>query len=130
MTKDKWIWIPHAGHLCIGHLCRFKLNTYVGKYIVSTVGEYIPDNEVIDIIKPEFKHLRGDEKEHAFIRKYQAEEIGCDRKFETMVFEARKSKHKCCPYEIMVEKEVDMNGYNSAEDAYNGHLKMCKKWSN
>lgn len=129
MTKDKWIWMPHAGHFILGHKCRFKLNTYVGKYIISTVGEYIPDNELIDIIAPEFKHLQGDEKEYAYIEKYECETVGCDRKYETMVFKAKKSKCKCCPYTIIVSKQVDFQGYNDPKRAYQGHLNLCNKWS-
>jgi hypothetical protein len=129
MEKEKWVWMPHAGHFILGHKCRFKLNTYVGKYIVSTIGEYVLDNELIDILKPEFKHLRGDEREYAYIKKYKCEDIGVNRKYETMVFEANKGKHKCCPYEIDVTREVDMRGYKTAEEAYKGHLDLCKKWS-
>lgn len=104
MEKSKWVYMPHAGHFIAGDSCRFRLNTYVGKYIVSTVGEYITD--------------RGDE-----------EELGFDRKYETMVFEAHKSENKCCPYEIDASKEVEMVGYNTAGDAYEGHQKLCEKWS-
>lgn len=24
---------------------------------------------------------------------------------------------------------LDFNGYNDAKDAYDGHMKLCKKWS-
>ena len=104
MKKDKWIWMPHAGHFCCSKWCQFKLNTYVGKYIVSTVGEYYYTEE----------DLR---------------EVGLGRKYETMVFYAKKSEHKCCPYSIKTYNEIDMLGYNTAEDAYKGHLKLCNKWS-
>ena len=129
MKKERWIWMPHAGHFILGQKCRFRLNTYVGNYIVSTVGEYVLDNNLIDLLTPEFKHLRGDNKEYAYIRKYKCEDIGCGRKYETMVFKARKSKHKCCPYEIIVNDEVDSNGYNEPEQAFKGHLRLCMKWS-
>lgn len=137
MKKDKWIWMPHAGHFICASKCEFHLNTYVGKYIVSTVGEYWPERDVREIHAQvhnkewliENKHLLGDDFDHAYMKKFGYEKIGCDRKFETMVFEARKSEHKCCPYRIIVEKEVDMEGYNSANDAYKGHIKLCKKWA-
>ena len=75
MKKENWIWMPHAGHFICGNRCRFKLNTYVGKYIVSTVGE-MPHDEIS--------------------KKYNSnntpfQEIGCNRMYETMVFKARKS---------------------------------------
>jgi len=105
MKKEKWVWMPHAGHFVCGHRCQFKLNTYVGKYIVSTVGEMVYDQN------------KG------------FEEIGCDRLYETMVFKAVESGNKCCPYEIKVSDEVDFEGYNTPEEAYKGHLYLCDKWS-
>ena len=114
MKKENWIWMPHAGHFICGHRCQFKLNTYVGKYIVSTVGE-LPE-----ILKEYIKD--GD-----YMSQFQT--IGCDRYYETMVFKAVKSKFKCCPYEQNSGEYVDFEGYNTAEEAYKGHLKMCNKWS-
>jgi hypothetical protein len=137
MKKDKWIWMPHAGHFIMGNSCRFRLNTYVGKYIVSTVGELFTDQQVkrihAEIQDPKWYAENRLEKGDVFDYKYQMkfgyDDLGSDRTYETMVFVARKSKEKCCPWEIDVSEEVDMNGYNKAEDAYAGHLKLCKKWS-
>lgn len=133
MKKDRWVWMPHAGHLIIGHKCQFKLNTYVGKYIVSTVGEHLPDEGVREIFN-QTRNLglegRGDAREYDFIRKNGYEELGYGRTFETMVFKAIKSKDKCCPYKMLSGTEVDMDGYKTAADAFEGHLKLCKKWSN
>lgn len=132
MKKSNWIWMPHAGHLIVGHKCRFKLNTYVGDYVVSTVGEWVPE-EISRNMEVELKKDKplgkGDENEYEYLRRYGFKEIGAYRTYETMVFKAKKSDYKCCPYEIIVTEEVDMEGYNSAEDAYEGHLKLCKKWS-
>lgn len=105
MKKQNWIWMPHAGHLCVSSRCQFHLNTYVGKYIVSTVGEWQHSD-----------HLGF-------------EEIGSGRLYETMVFKSTKSsKDECCPWR-MTGHEVDMEGYNEPKSAYAGHLKMCNKWS-
>ncbi len=109
MNKEKWIQMPHPAHLCVANYCRFHLATYVGKYIVSTVGEYRP--------------------ERAIMEEFGFEEIGTGRKYETMVFRAVKSKNKCCPYKILVNEEVDMKGYNDADSATIGHNLLCKKWS-
>ena len=109
MKKEKWVWMPHAGHCIIGDQCRFHLSTYVGKYLVSTIGEYCTERSSREI--------------NAF------ENIGCDRKYETMVFKAKKSKHKCCPYKMISGDNIDMDSYNDADSAYAGHLKICKKWS-
>ena len=136
IKKEKWIWMPHAGHLIVGDQCKFHLNTKVGKYIVSTVGEYWPDRQVREIhakvYNPKWleenKHLLGDNFDVTYFKEFGYEEIGCDRKYETMVFRAKKSKYKCCPYE-MITGELDFEGYNTAEEAYKSHLKLCKKWA-
>jgi len=110
MNKENWIWMPHAGHFICWYRCRFRMNTYVGGYIVSTVGEMI---------------LEGIDNE----REMGFEEVGSGRLYETMVFKAQKSKEKCCPWEIIVSEQMDMGGYNNAVDAYEGHMKLCEKWS-
>ena len=137
MKKQNWIWMPHPAHLCVSHMCRFHLSTYVGKYIVSTVGEYSPPRSVKEItarIKDldwheKNNHLKGEEYEYAYLRKFGFDEIGMSRTYETMVFKAVKSLHSCCPYIPESGSEVDFKGYKNSQDAYAGHLKLCKKWS-
>ena len=131
MNKNKWIWMPHAGHFLLGNRCQFRLNTYVGKYIVSTVGEYLPDEGIREILnKTRNLELQGmgDEREADFLKKNGWEKVGYNRKYETMVFKAKKSNFKCCPFTIKLG-EIEMNGYNDAESAYRGHLKMCNKYA-
>ncbi len=131
MNKVNWVWMPHAGHFVCGNECRFRLNTYVGGYIVSTVGEYLPDSAVREILG-DLRKLnlegRGDDRQADFLRKNGFEKIGCDRTYETMVFKARRSKNKCCPWEVS-GSELDYAPYNDADSAYEGHLKLCQKWS-
>jgi hypothetical protein len=103
-AQHDWIWMPHAGHFICGHLCEFKLNTYVNGYIISTVGELRIDGQIVT--------------------------VGCDRKYETMVFKAKKSKHKCCLYVQCNGQECDFKGYNTPEDAYLGHMEFCRKYDN
>jgi len=137
MKKDKWIEMGHAGHFCLSHKCRFHLNTYVGKYIVSTVGELWPERVAREIhakvYDPDWlinnKHLLGDMFDSVYFKRFGFEDIGLGRKYETMVFMAKKSEHKCCPWEIEVPKAVDSGSYNTAEDAHRGHLELCEKWS-
>ncbi len=119
MEKEKWIWMPHAGHFIFADRCLFRLNTYVGKYVVSTVGE-MEKNEIDLKFHP---IIEGD-----LMSRYT--EIGCGRKYETMVFKAQKTEFKCCPYKIIVQEQVDQENYNSDAEAMKGHLKLCKKWSN
>ena len=111
MKKNKWIWMPHPAHFICASDCKFFLSTYVGKYIVSTVGEYYPDSKVRDILG---------------LVEYG--EVGSGRKYETMVFSAIKSGNKCCPYKIEPLSEIDSAGYNSAGEATAGHYRLCKKW--
>ncbi|KKM27777.1 hypothetical protein LCGC14_1571250, partial [marine sediment metagenome] len=126
MEKKNWVWMGHAGHFICARDCQFVLNTYIGKYIVSTVGELWSDRIIREIHakvnNPEWlrdnKNLLGDNFNNAYMKEFGFQELGYKRTYETMVFEAKKSEHKCCPYEIIVEKEVDMEGYNTAEEAY------------
>ena len=97
----------HAAHFICGNRCRFHLATYVGKFIVSTVGE-LPE-------------LGKDNNNF--------QEIGFGRLYETYVFKAIKSKNKCCPYEIIVSEEIDAIGANTADKATKNHFKLCNKWS-
>ena len=101
------VWMPHAGHFICGYKCQFRLNTYVNGYIVSTVGEYVPSD---------------------WGNKSGFDTIGCDRLYETMVFKAIKSSHKCCPYKQATGSNIDFAGYNKPEAAYKGHLKMLAKY--
>jgi len=111
IDKSEWVWMPHAGHFICGHLCRFKLNTRVGRWIVSTVGEYDPGKAV--------RKITG---QAGF------SEIGCGRLYETMVFPASKSDNPCCPWTIESGVNIDFAGYNDPGLAYEGHLAMCDKW--
>lgn len=129
--------MPHAGHFILGDLCRFRLNTYVGKYLVSTVGELWNERVVREIhakvTDPAWwgrnVHMKGDAFDGAYMKRFGFEEIGYGRKYETLVFKAGRSNHKCCPYAPKDYDEIDARGYNSPEDAYRGHLGLCEKWS-
>ena len=139
MIKENWIFMPHAGHFICGDKCRFHLNTYVGKYIVSTVGELWLERGSREIHAQvydpkwlvENKHLKGDEFDNAYFKRFGFEQLGAGKEslYETMVFKARKSKNKCCPYEIIVEECVDSKRYGKNEEAVKGHMKLCLKWS-
>ena len=105
---SKWKWFGHAGHLCVGYMCRFHLTTQVGKYLISTVGDYYPKWD-------------GDRQT-----------IGCGRYFETMVFEAGSpcDLEDChCGIPEINGNELDFDGYNEAGSAAAGHMRMCRKWS-
>jgi hypothetical protein len=132
MGKENWIWMPHAAHFICSRHCRFFLATKVGKYIVSTIGEYVPDSKVREIFaKSRGKEIKGkgDEWDWNYMKEFGFEDIGAGRKYETMVFKAKKSDGFCCPYIIENGEDIDFAGYNDPKEAYDGHLTMCKKWS-
>lgn len=132
MEKNKWIWMPHPGHFICSANCQFILNTYVGGFIVSTVGEYVPDAPVREIIAESRKITlkgKGDCRLADYMKKIGYEKIGYDRKYETMVFPSKKSSDNCCPYVAKDWIEVDIAGYNDSGKARNGHYKMCDKWT-
>lgn len=132
MKKENWVWMPHAGHFIMGSWCHFRLNTCVGKFIVSTVGELVPDSQIREIEAQSRKIIlegEGDARYYDWLKKCGYTEIGYKRKYETMVFKAEKSKDKCCPYRMCSPNSIDFDSYNDAGEAQKGHLKMCKKWS-
>lgn len=132
MNRSDWVWMPHPAHFICARDCRFVLATYVGGYIVSTVGEYWPDRDtrrvMADSLGVKIKG-RGDEYDAAYFKKFGYEQIGLDRKYETMVFKAAPSDpDSCCPYRIDSGQEQELKGYNDPEEAYKGHLELCRKW--
>lgn len=126
--------MPHPGHFICARDCQFFLNTYVGDFIVSTVGEYFPDAPVREIIA-QHRNITlkgiGDERRFDYGKKIGFKEIGLDRKYETMVFRAsrREDDNECCPYRVSDHTDLDFDGYNDPVSAYKGHMKMCEKWS-
>ena len=100
---NEWIWYGNAAHICVSRKCRFHLTTKVGDKVVSTVGEYHPDPDK------------------------DAVEVGCGRKYETMVFAITGYCECGCGLPMHDGNEVDFDSYNSAEDANAGHLAMCEK---
>jgi hypothetical protein len=103
IAVDEWIWMPHPAHFIGAYKCSFRLATCVGDWIVSTVGEYKPQNEIV--------------------------ELGYLRKYETMVFLGMPRNCIYCPLQIDVEENMDFAAYNNPVDAYRGHIAMCKKWA-
>ena len=138
VTKDKWVWMPHAAHYICADKCRFFMATKVGRYIVSTVGEYWPDRAVREIHArihdpewhAEHNHLKGDYYDHEYMKRFGFEEVGYKRLYETMVFKSKKSDNGCCPYVIKNATELEMDVYNEASEAYKGHMKMCRTYAN
>lgn len=131
ISRDEWVWMPHAGHLIVGHECRFHLATRVGDVVISTVGEWWPDTAVRDIHAAERGiqlEGKGDARAADFLKKCGYMEIGYDRTYETMVFGA-DYVDGCCPWRMVSGRELDFAGYKDADAAYTGHLAMCERWA-
>jgi hypothetical protein len=135
MNKADWIWMPHPGHLIVGQECRFTLNTCVGEFLVSTVGEWLPSESMREIIAQTqgvMLNGRGDEREYDYLQKLGFKEIGADRLYETMVFRAKRRTKAplCCAFEADHDGgDLDFAGYNDPVSAAAGHMELCEKWA-
>ena len=124
MSKcSEWRWFGHSGHFICGMWCRFHLMTLVGDYIVSTVGEFVHP-----------RHSAGSEQTEAewWKKNMPGEDIGAGRKYETMVFlagEPCNAEGCSCGLPRISGAELDFGGYNTAGDATQGHMGLCKKWA-
>jgi len=102
-------WLGHAQHLCVARDCQFRLATRVGKYVVSTVGEYYSSSEP--------KKLTP---------------IGCedDELYETFVFEHAGIIQSCgCP---VIDDFGEKDGLRAATavEATVNHKNMIHKYLN
>ena len=110
MAKQDWVWMPHAAHFIAARNCQFRLATAVagGKYIVSSVGDYIPNG------------------------KTESEDVGFGRKYETYVFKGgppHSENSKCgCVFQPSEWGEIDSLGTNDANEAYANHIELCEKY--
>ena len=121
VPQSEWEWFGDPGHFCWARWCRFHLCTKVGDYLVSTVGAYVHP-----------RHSMGSEMEEAAWLKenWPSEDIGLDRKYETMVFRAGDpcASEACdCGLPTIDGHEIDLRGYNKSAAAAAGHLAMCKE---
>lgn len=136
VAPDAWRWFGHAAHLIVGQDCRFHMATVVGPWLVSTVGEYLPDSSVRDVlaqVRGITLEGKGDERRADWMTKVGFEEIGYERTYETMVFRAGTPctlpDCHCGLPQLADASEVDFSGYNSAGDAAAGHYAMCERWA-
>ena len=139
-TRNDWQWFGNAGHLIVSEWCRFHLTTKVGDYLVSTVGEYWPERPSREIHARvhdlawlvENQHLKCDDFDAAYMKRFGYRTVGLDRKYETMVFRAGKpcAAPECgCGLPNIDGQELDFGSYNDAASATRGHMELCEKWS-
>lgn len=135
--REDWVWLPHAAHLIVSRNCRYHLATCVGGYIVSTVGEYVPDEGVREIMaqgRGVTLEGRGDARLADFMAKVGFVEIGYGRLYETYVFRARphdkaRGEPGCCLFLVDDHQEVDGVGSNDPACAYANHMRLCEEWA-
>lgn len=108
VPRKEWKWFGVAGHFIAADSCCLRLTTEIGNVRISTVG---------------CSHEKGNR---------EPREIGLGRKFETFVFpiygDPDPEWFGLRPVTDWTG-EVDSEGYNSAEDAHVGHIRMCEKWA-
>jgi hypothetical protein len=92
-------YLGRAGHVIVSRDCQFHIHTHIGKWCISTVGEYYPRSIPSD---------------------GPPEPIGSGRVYETMVFNLRSRENRWA--------NVDFAGYNDMRKAEEGHEEMCRKY--
>ena len=133
ISQAEWEWFGHAGHFICGQWCRFHLCTKVGKYLISTVGEYVPDEGVREILARTRGITltgRGDDRLRDYMNKIGFEPLGAGTEtYETMVFLAGppcQAKDCNCGMPSLLDcSEIMMERYGNAGEARVGHLKYC-----
>lgn len=136
IPRSEWEWFGSPGHFICSHDCRFHLCTRVGSVLVSTVGQYFPDEGVRDIIASSrgiTLRGKGDARRADYLRQVGYEEIGYGRTYETMVFAlsgARCTAPACgCDLPMIIPNELEARGYNDAGAATRGHRELCAAWA-
>lgn len=99
------MWCGIAGHFVAASKCLFHLNTRVGGYRISTIGEYIPDG------KRDFDTLSID-----------------GRLYETSVFRVN-GFGECGDGQVESWSEIESVGYLAPIEAEVGHMAMCRKYA-
>ena len=103
----KVTWLGHAAHFTGSNQCAFRMATRIEhaqkKVVVSTIGDYFPKSSICK------------------------QQVGCDRFFETMVFEAGDTMDCGCS---VIDRcgSLDSIGSNTAKEASDNHYAMIDKW--
>lgn len=106
INKGDWQWFGQAGHFCNSDKCLFHLHTHVGRFCVSTVGEY-------------FQLGRGNG-----IAGFEPQDLSANPgKYETMVF---LLDEKC--ESPVNHRELEVGRCMTQDEANALHLEMCLRW--
>lgn len=140
IPKSEWEWYGCPGHLIVAQDCRLHLCTVVGSYLVSTVGEYLPDEgvrEIIANVRGNPLEGQGDARRADWMNKFGWEPIGAGGKestYETMVFRVdlaiRCVTLTCaCGFPMVDFSDLEGERYGNAGDATRGHMRFCEKYA-
>ncbi len=99
----KWEWDGHAGHFIGASRCLFRLNTRVGRYRISTVGDWFPARAA-DADEPEALAMNG-------------------ATHETQVFEVDEFGER-----LELGMTAETLYYHNDADATAGHFALCQKY--
>jgi hypothetical protein len=134
IPEKDWKWFGNAGHFICAFDCQFHLCTLIGDILVSTVGQYFPDSDVREIFarsRGVVLNGMGDARRADYMEKIGYEDIGYERKYETMTFKVTKqicTAPGCnCGLPEIIPDDIEFAGYNTASEAADGHIKMCRK---
>lgn len=136
IPESEWRWFGHPGHLIVADDCRFHLCTQIGEFLVSTVGEYVPDETVREIhcaVRGIVLEGRGDARFADYMQKVGYQEIGYGRTYETMVFRTGDVCHApgcACGLPSIKGSELAARGYMVAGAATLGHMELCRQCAN
>ena len=116
------IWMPHAAHFWGGRECQFHLATAIveKRLIVSTIGEFARSR------------VYGPAKLPRPRNEYDPFELLSQRPghfYETLVFRAKKTRNRCCPFEPRSFRELEKAEFKTPAAAAAGHMAAIKKWS-
>lgn len=124
MIKEKdWIWFGNAAHFICGRWCRFHLATQIGKYLVSTVGEFV---------HPRHSGASEHTENIWLTRNPLGEDIGYGRKFETFVFlagEPCNSSDCRCGLPEIDGRNLDGLVANDRRTARENHIELCNRFA-
>jgi hypothetical protein len=110
---SQWEWFGNAAHFICADRCQFHLATFVGNYVISTVGE---------MYATEKDRLAG---------KKTTLGAGDDSFYETYIFEWNGKRCACgCGLPGIVPTELDGScRWATANEANQGHLAACRRYS-
>lgn len=105
IPQSEWVWYGYAGHLCIGSRCAYHMSTRIGRYLISTVGDFKPDGKTRETLSS-----------------------ADDSFFETMVFPCDGEIASGDP-NILSWEAVESEHYAKSIDAERNHRALCLKYA-